>query len=173
MLEGRRFFRRTCRRNSRRGSRSEYRSAFPWESLFGLSVVDFLRNSTILRKSISCIHTTLANRSNFSPFLTTEDKGSSSSSVHLAETFAPGPTLRAPSSSLQQDSHDEGVTIGFEPSSSHQRTPNPKATSSEGLSTTRSDRTSCQVCNKQFSRNYELRYVPPPARLHHAPYIKC
>lgn len=92
--------------------------------------------------------------------LLSENKISNSSSIPFAETSAPRPASEEPSPGLDQDTHTEGLTTGFELKKPGQRAPTPDA-ASRSLSTTSPARIPCSEsgCNKSFSRNHELRYV--------------
>lgn len=88
-----------------------------------------------------------------------EEESSGNSSSPLAERFVPGPISIEPSEGLQQDAQDKGATTGFEFDDPGQRVPTHKVTA-RSPPTASPDHTSCQVCNKQFSRKHELQYVP-------------
>lgn len=111
----------------------------------------------------------------FSRLLSTEDRSSGNSSTPFAETSAPGSTSNEPLSGLRQDTHKEGVTAGFE--GFELKDPGHGATTPEAtapsLSTTPPDHKSCQVCNKQFSRKHELRYVLQSTMFLQSQCVKC
>lgn len=96
-----------------------------------------------------------ANRT-FSQPLPIAEQSSSNGSTLFADTSTLGSTSRQPSLGSQQEIPVANATIDLEFKQPDNRALTAE-TDSRNLLTKHSDRTSCEVCQKQFSRKHELR----------------
>ena len=111
----------------------------------------------------------------FSQLLSAPERSSGNSSTPLVDISAPGPTCKQPCASLHQEVPAENVTTGLNFKEPNENKLIPKA-DPRNLSTKHSDRKSCEVCQKQFLRRYELQYVSNFDQFDHSQWIsmlKC